>query len=543
MEEPLQNPAPHASPSPPPPPAADRRRSPPPDRRRSPPPPTATVLNPRFSFSGKPSAAASASPCVDDDVSEHPLISLYDWWLERVDGDDSKVAVGGMYMRKDMPFSMTPAAIAKCHRASTLETDDGTILCLEHGSLNFSRMEENGYPTEVTKEFMLGFPYWWKSCLARYPRTTGSHAEPQSGSSNSSNAQKDSDRFYLDAFRCGTSYNSAVSAVFASHINKAKSSSGNDTDAFQKSSHLPNGTPRFEEYTSADGIATNEKAAASNDDRGSCSVLCDEVDNQEIDLTAGSDLRERGHDDIVTDVSLAPTVECTNHECDEGADNILPTSTCGQKTPAVLLKTQDCRERAQHETSIEKPVGHSKEQRSHEKLVAATRSPVIPSSGAYVSAKAHQTPVARGRKTRFSAPESLKLTKARSGRFVIPTLDEGLHRVVYDRDGSFSGVESISGTVLISATPPEASELKTYKRKRAVSELKTDTRKKKAVSELKTDTRKKKAVSELKTYTRKKKAVSELKTYMRKKKAASELYTRRKKIVSELKTYTRRKRA
>ncbi|KAL6851560.1 hypothetical protein ACP4OV_020493 [Aristida adscensionis] len=505
MEEPSQNPTSHASPSTPP------------ARRRSL-PPASSVLSPKFVFSGKPSAAASASACVDDDFSEHPYISLYDWWLERVDGDDNKVAVGGMYMRNDKLYSFTPSPIAKRHRARTLETEDGTILCLEHGSLNFSRMEENGYPIVVTKEFMLGFPYWWKSCHAHYPRTTGSHAEPQSGSFNCRNAQEDSVRFYLDAFQCGTSYNSAVSAVFASLINKAKSSSGNYTDAFQNSSHLPNGTPRFEEYTSADGIATNEKAAASNDDRGRCSVLFDEVDNQETDLTAGSDLRERGHDGIVTDVSIAPTVECTNHECNEGADDILPTSTCGQKSPAVLLKTQDCRERAQHATPIEKPVGHSKEQRSHEKLVAATRSPVIPSSGAYVSAKAHQTPVAHGRKTRFSSPESLELTKTRSGRLVIPPLDEGLHRVVYDMDGSFSGVESISGAVLISTPPTKASELKTYMRKRAVGELKTYTRKKQAVSELKTYMRKKKAVSELKTYTRKK---SELYTYTKKKKAVS----------------------
>jgi hypothetical protein len=95
----------------------------------------------------------------------------------------------------------------------------------------------------------------------------------------------------------------------------------------------------------------------------------------------GSTIKGRGHDDIATNVSSAPTVECTNDAVNKGVDNtsLLGTHkylTAGnfsykftdvsnrvlfhnlgcKKTPVASLKSQGCQEKRQHVPSNGKVV-------------------------------------------------------------------------------------------------------------------------------------------------------------------------------------------
>uniref|UniRef100_A0A0E0DCQ8 SANTA domain-containing protein n=1 Tax=Oryza meridionalis TaxID=40149 RepID=A0A0E0DCQ8_9ORYZ len=84
----------------------------------------------------------------------------------------------------------------------------------------------------------------------------------------------------------------------------------------------------------------------------------------------------------------------------------------------------------------------SQEQRSeHCMLKGATRSPMIRTPISY----GHYSPLTRGKakSSLVSTPESLKLRRTRSGRVVVPTLDPGCQRIVYDRDGLVSGVAGL----------------------------------------------------------------------------------------------------
>ncbi|RLM74881.1 hypothetical protein C2845_PM15G04720 [Panicum miliaceum] len=563
-----------------------------------------SLLSPSFSRKPFQAAAAAAAGDEDADSSEHPCVTLFEWWLERVEGDDQKVAVAGIFERNQTVQEFAPATIAKRHEPCVLETEDGIILLI-YGSLSLSRMRANGYSSEVCEKFMIGFPYRWQNCNQLYPKAA------QTGS--------DAKQFYLEKFQLGQQFHSYGSSLLSELRNSVENSSHNDA-AFQKSSHLPNGAPRFEEYNSDGDIAINENAAASNDggerheaarneaynvetdliacralrerDDGDidtnaslvlivdcandasneeadnatptstckkrdpvvplktqgccektrhialskkaavdeemltsvcldaqnssdlsngtprfekntcigdiptnedaaasngnserCTAVSEEVNSVETGLTVGSTIRERGHDDIATNVSSAPTVECTNDAVNEGIDN---TSLLGmynyltagcKETPVASLKSQGCQEKHQHISSNDKHSYPPKKQRSAlEKLQGATRSPFT-SPVPY----AHESPLTRGRATSLSmsTPEALKLRKTRSGRVVVPTLDAGCQRIVYDMDGRITGV------IGLDSPSPKGSKQKTYARRKREAEppeppskLKTYARKK-----------------------------------------------------------------
>jgi len=239
----------------------------------------------------------------------------------------------------------------------------------------------------------------------------------------------------------------------------------------QNSSDLSNGTPTFEKNTCFGDIPTNEDAAALNGNSERCTAVSKEVNSVETGLTVGSTIRESDHDGIATNVSSAPTVECTNDAINEGVDN---TSLLGcKKTPMASSKSQGCQEKHQHTPSNDKPSGPPKKQRSAlEKLQGATRSPFT-SPVPY----ARESPLTRGRamSLSMSTPEDLKLRKTRSGRVVVPTLDAGCQRIVYDVDGTITGVIGLDSPL------PKGSKLKTARGKREAeppSKLKTYARKK-----------------------------------------------------------------
>ncbi|TKW03748.1 hypothetical protein SEVIR_7G063100v4 [Setaria viridis] len=295
-------------------PVAPRASTP---RRGMPP----SLLSPSYSrraFPATSAAAAAASAASDLDAAERPCVTMFEWWLTRVEGDDRKIAVGGLFERNQTVQEFAPATITKRYETCVVETEDGIVLLIR-GSLNVSRTIANGYSSKVCENFMIGFPCWWQSCNLLYPKETGT-----------GNSEVDSTRFYLEKFQLGERFHSHGTSLLSELLNSVRSYSRNDA-AFQKSSHLPNGAPRFEEYTGDGDIAINENAAASNDDRERHEAACNEVYNVDMHMTACRALRERDGGYIDTHASLVLTVQCPNDAANEEADSATPTSTCDQR--------------------------------------------------------------------------------------------------------------------------------------------------------------------------------------------------------------------
>ncbi|CAN6270579.1 unnamed protein product [Urochloa humidicola] len=253
-------------------------------RRKKPP----SILSPSFKRSAF--AATATGGGQDAAVSEHPCITMLQWWLAKVEGDDERIAVAGVFERNNTVEDLAPALIAKRHEACVLETEDGIVLLI-YGSPNISRTLAYGYSTQVCEKFMLGFPYWWQSYNQLYPKEdTSSNARCPLSSSNNNNSKVDSKLFYLQMYQVGERLHSYGSS-FLSKLNSVNSPS-NIAAAFQKSSHLPNGAPRFEEYASNDhdvpncSYLPNKNAAASNNDGERDEAVCIKMDNVETDLTS-----------------------------------------------------------------------------------------------------------------------------------------------------------------------------------------------------------------------------------------------------------------
>ncbi|XP_066376038.1 uncharacterized protein [Miscanthus floridulus] len=399
-----------------------------PDRRGKPPP----LLSPS-SRSAFPTAA----------VSEHACVTLQEWWLATAEGDDQKIAVAGKFEWNETLHEYSPAPIAKRHMPLLLETEDGTLLRI-HGSHKVSQTYNNGYSATVCSDFLNGFPDRWQSCKP-------------------CNSGVDSTQFYMEKFEQGRNLISKFQDILGSFSHNGA--------VFQKSSHLLNGTPRFEEYTCDGVIATNENAAASSeaatgdqrtpvvslevrgcrkgiqhmsltekaavDEEMPASVyldmqnsfclsngtpileeyICDgdippnedaaasnhdserytatskEVNNMEMGLVTGSPSRERGHDDIATDVSLAPTVECNDNAVSESVHSTPATGTYRKKTPVASLKSQGSwkviasnKKKKLIDLCLGKqPVVRPKKRiSSHEKCRSATRSPGTRNPASYV---------------------------------------------------------------------------------------------------------------------------------------------------------------
>ncbi|KAG2481666.1 uncharacterized protein LOC120693907 [Panicum virgatum] len=170
------------------------------------------LLSPSYSRKPFQAAAAAAS-------SEHPCVTLFEWWLERVEGDDQKIAVAGKFERNETVQQFDAAAIAKRHKACVLETEDGIILRI-YGSLSLSQMHANGYSSEVCEKFIIGFPYWWENCNQLYPKTA--------------QTRSDKKQFYSGQFQRGQEFHSCGTSFLSELRSSVKKSSHNDA-AFQNS--------------------------------------------------------------------------------------------------------------------------------------------------------------------------------------------------------------------------------------------------------------------------------------------------------------------
>ncbi|WCJ28283.1 hypothetical protein M5689_009986 [Euphorbia peplus] len=94
-------------------------------------------------------------------------VTLRDWWLIKPEDDESqdknKLAVAGFTSgdKQAKRGVFKSAAISKASDIFTLETVDGIFVILQ-GFINKDRTTENGFPSEVFKHFVIGFPPNWE---------------------------------------------------------------------------------------------------------------------------------------------------------------------------------------------------------------------------------------------------------------------------------------------------------------------------------------------------------------------------------------------
>lgn len=95
-----------------------------------------------------------------------PTVFLQEWWLTKPIDEVShkkKLGVAGFTSREQQAIrAFSSAAIRKSWDVFTLETVDGITIVLK-GLINKSRTEENGFPAEVFKHFVFGFPPFWEN--------------------------------------------------------------------------------------------------------------------------------------------------------------------------------------------------------------------------------------------------------------------------------------------------------------------------------------------------------------------------------------------
>jgi len=492
-------------------------------RRSMPPPPApAAALSPPFSAAplrSRLGAAAGAGAAAPSSSVEKPCVSLWEWWLARVEGDERKLAVSG-YTKKNDAFTSAP--IAKRHEPLTLEDEDGVVVLID-GSMSLPRMRENGFSTQICEKFLIGFPYWWEtwdSHMETYPECF-------------IHQRDDSIQFYLQKFQLGNFLETLEPPFIENLLKDAKSNPINEADTFTKCS-------RFEEYTCANDISAKEDAADANDDRpvpvanemdyvetyliesspsqqkdsvdnhcnssfgpteACCSVeTCKETGNQNDtahpdarELEAGStvvnsnlifsrypdcmpSVLEDGNtsaensEDMVSKCLLAAvSPEKANFCSDIDGCQSTPVAerteliTLSQKavpnedasTPVhsdVHTLEQVSQKAVPNEDastpvhsdvhSLEQTVGPAEKQRSAQKLLRTpTMSPRIRSPNLY----ADRAPLTRARahSLSISTPESLKMKRTKSGRLVVPALDPGNERIVYNIDGMISGISPV----------------------------------------------------------------------------------------------------
>ncbi|KAK9169908.1 hypothetical protein Syun_002048 [Stephania yunnanensis] len=128
-------------------------------------------------------------------------VCLQDWWLIRSESEFQGriLGVGGLTAERPMRLFFS-APIIKRHDLYTLETADGITILIQ-GSVNRSRMQENGFRPEICNHFLIGFPYYWEDftsqCMPK-ESTIGKFTTSSSRISNTSNICKHNDSEVLE---------------------------------------------------------------------------------------------------------------------------------------------------------------------------------------------------------------------------------------------------------------------------------------------------------------------------------------------------------
>ncbi|KAI4349291.1 hypothetical protein L6164_009899 [Bauhinia variegata] len=97
-------------------------------------------------------------------------VCLYDWWLIKAENDfqGKQLAVAGLTSREREELRVfISAPIIKRHNVFSLETADGIHLIIR-GFINEKRTKENGFPSEISNNFMFGFPPNWSSYAVNF---------------------------------------------------------------------------------------------------------------------------------------------------------------------------------------------------------------------------------------------------------------------------------------------------------------------------------------------------------------------------------------
>ncbi|XBI91902.1 hypothetical protein VPH35_029113 [Triticum aestivum] len=188
-------------------------------------------------------------------------------------------------------------------------------------------------------------------------------------------------------------------------------------------------------------------------------------DNMPNDSEGGNATSAENSVELLGKYPLAVVLPESANCCSEipGASQSVEPSSY-QSTPVASLKNQHCLETTEHITltqkavsnedtpssihsdvqSQEKTVGSAEKRRSAKQVLERpTRSPMTRTSAPYV----HKSRLTRSRaqSLSISTPESLKMRRTKSGRVVVPQLDPGRSRIVYDNNGLISGVAPVDG--------------------------------------------------------------------------------------------------
>lgn len=90
-------------------------------------------------------------------------VCLKDWWLEKPQNSfvGSRLAVAGITSREKQAVRVFSAPILRRYDVFTLETVDGVCVLIQ-GFMNKAQTAANGFPPEVFKHFVFGFPSYWE---------------------------------------------------------------------------------------------------------------------------------------------------------------------------------------------------------------------------------------------------------------------------------------------------------------------------------------------------------------------------------------------
>ncbi|XP_044966489.1 uncharacterized protein LOC123426686 isoform X3 [Hordeum vulgare subsp. vulgare] len=145
-------------------------------------------------------------------------VTLIDWWLLR--GQGGKICVTGyidpIFRRKRSVRLFISSPITVRHAEGTLETADHRFV-LTRGPLNIKKMDCNGFPSEVSNQFRLGFPIQWEKYVNSNMKQANEHTL----------SPEKSTEYSVEEFLCGSFANSLEHTLPGFDFRTSKESTGN----------------------------------------------------------------------------------------------------------------------------------------------------------------------------------------------------------------------------------------------------------------------------------------------------------------------------
>nr|CAD1820326.1 unnamed protein product [Ananas comosus var. bracteatus] len=495
-EELVASPTPSPSPTPTPTPAP---KSPTPFSPSLPPPPKRSFpTTTRFPFSPSPVAVSSAAAAAADASStDKACVSLFDWWLLGVEREcgGKKLAVGGFTTRKQATRIFTSAPIVKRHDAYTLETEDGIIVIIQ-GMINRERMQSNGFPPEVSKCFLIGFPYNWDQYANEYlqknPASTNSSGSFFSVSEQHKDSIKGGDfgakitRNFIDSIKNLFQLTSVDSIVQRSQCLPNEAETHKYKDANKNVDLMPhsvegNLSAKTIEISEISGMKSvlissslNVEDVIPGEQNHSGNLRTDDrnvLDNTSVQK--GATIIDAGLLKVRMNVARTLLDSCgstsrkistrkagarTKSQVSSLNREVEPSNLSQENTGSYCVKGESTSLINVEATNSEAPVV---EKRSKDEVLSTPRkrkikqptssvihleaSPVEKKTKEKVlrttkrttktpTSQVYQAPITRqhAKQLSFASPESLNLRRTRSGRIIVPPLAKGSQQIIYD---------------------------------------------------------------------------------------------------------------